>query len=115
MVHVGRAMVERVRQRFVSKDLTAALSGRPRSSRHRELGPHGKSVLETQAPSESPVRPTHWTKHLLAKLLVDLIVVKSVPDEERHKLIKKSGSNPGSRRSADPGSWDMEDIRVLIP
>jgi len=99
MLHVGLATVERIRKRFVLEGLTVAINARPRPGGQRKLSPKGEAVLETLAKSEPPEGRTRWTMQLLAKRLVELKVVNSISDETVRKVLKKSGSNPGSRRS----------------
>lgn len=99
MLHVGRATIERIRKRFVLEGMNAALNERPRPGGQRKLGPKGEAVLETLAKSEPPEGQTRWTMQLLAKRLVELKVVDSISDETVRKVLKKSGSSPGSIRS----------------
>ena len=99
MLHVGRATVERIRKRFVLEGLHAALNERPRPTGQRKLGPKGEAVLEQLAKSEPPEGRKRWTMELLAKRLVELKVVDSISDETVRKVLKKSASSPGSRRS----------------
>ena len=99
VLHVGRATVERIRKRFVLEGLEAALSERPRPGGQRKLGPKGEAVLAQLAKSEPPEGRKRWTMELLAKRLVELKVVENISDETVRKVLKKSGSNLGSRRS----------------
>ena len=96
-VEVGRATVERVRQRFVEQGLEAALVRKPqdRPSRERKLDGRAEARLIALACSAPPGGRAEWTMQLLADRLVELEVVDTVSDETVRRALKKTRSSPG--------------------
>jgi transposase len=96
-VAVGRATVERIRQRFVEQGLEAALvrkkQGRP--GRQRKLDGRAEARLIALACSAPPEGRKEWTMKLLADRLVELEVVGSVCDETVRRALKKTRSSRG--------------------
>jgi transposase len=96
-VAVGRATVERIRERFVEQGLDAALGRKPqdRPSRLRKLDGRAEARLIALACSAPPVGRTEWTMQLLADKLVELAVVDTVSDETVRRVLKKTRSSRG--------------------
>jgi len=96
-VEVGRATVERVRQRFVEQGLEAALDRKPqgRPSRERTLDGRAEARLIALACSPPPGGRAEWTMQLLADTLVELRVVDAVCDETVRRCLKKTRSSRG--------------------
>jgi transposase len=96
-VAVGRATVERLRQRFVEHGLEAALGRKPqdRPSRPRTLDGRAEARLIALACSAPPSGRTEWTLQLLADKLVELKVVATVSDETVRRALKKTRSSRG--------------------
>ena len=96
-VAVGRATVERVRQRFVEHGLEAALGRKPqdRPSRQRKLDGRAEARLIALACSAPPPGRKEWTMQLLADKLVELQVVDAVCDETVRQALKKTRSSRG--------------------
>jgi transposase len=96
-VAVGRATVERIRQRFVELGLEAALARKPqdRPSRPRKLDGRAEARLIALACSAPPEGRKEWTLQLLADKLVELRVVDSVCDETVRRALKKTRSSRG--------------------
>jgi hypothetical protein len=96
-VEVGRATVERVRQRFVEQGLEAALGRKPqdRPSRERTLDGRAEARLIALACSPPPGGRAEWTLQLLADKLVELRVVDAVCDETVRRCLKKTKSSRG--------------------
>ena len=96
-VALGRATVERIRQRFVEHGLEAALNprtpGRPR--RPRKLDGRAEARLIALACSAPPQGRKEWTMQLLADELVELEVVDTVCDETVRRALKKTRSSRG--------------------
>jgi len=80
-VRVHWATVERIRQRFVTEGLAAALAERPRPGKARLLDGRQEAHLVALACSEPPPGHQRWTMRLLARRLVDLEVVEAISDE----------------------------------
>ena len=96
-VTVGRATVERVRQRFVEQGLEAALGRKKQDhpSRPRKLDGRAEARLIALACSAPPSGRTEWTMQLLADQLVELAVVDAVCDETVRRALNKTRSSRG--------------------
>jgi transposase len=87
---VGRATVERLRQRFVEEGL-GALEERPRPG----LPP--KLDAKAEACSAAPEGRQRWTLHLLADRVVALGLTEAYSYESVRRVLKKLTSSHGSR------------------
>ena len=96
-VAVGRATVERVRQRFVEQGLEAALNPHKpdRPGRPRKIDGDAEARLIALACSAPPQGRKEWTMQLLADKLVELEVLDSVCDETVRRALKKTRSSRG--------------------
>jgi transposase len=96
-VAVGRATVERVRQRFVEQGLEAALNPKKpdRPCRPRKLDGHAEARLIALACSAPPQGRKEWTMQLLADQLVELQILDTVCDETVRRALKKTKSSRG--------------------
>jgi transposase len=83
------ATVERVRQRFVTEGLEAALAERPRPGKARKLDGRQEAHLVALACSEPPSGHARWTMQLLAARLVELKEVASISDETVRRVLKR--------------------------
>ncbi len=86
-VHTGT--VERVRERFVTEGLAAALAERPRPGKARKLDGRQEAHLVALACSEPPAGQARWTMQLLADRLVELKEVASISDETVRRVLKR--------------------------
>jgi transposase len=106
---VGRATVERLRQRFVESGLEC-LHDHPRPGAEPKLDEKGEARLIAEACSPAPEGRAKWTLELLAERVVALQLTESYSDESVRRVLKKTDSNRGSksngvsRRSAAPTS-----------
>jgi len=93
---VGTATVERVRKRFVTEGLEAAL-GRRKANRiyARRLDGDGEAHLIALACSEAPQGRARWTLRLLADRMVALEYVESVSYQTVRRVLKKTNLSPG--------------------
>ena len=91
---IGRATVERTRQRFVESNLEA-INERPRAGKQPKLDAKAEARLIAEACSEAPEGRTHWTMQLLADRLVELKVVEKISDETVRRRLKKTSSSRG--------------------
>jgi transposase len=98
-LHVGVATVERIRKRCVEEGLDAALQERPRPGGQRKLDGKQEAFLIALACSTPPEGRTCWTMQLLAGKLVELRVVDAISDETVRRMLKKTSSSHGRRRS----------------
>jgi hypothetical protein len=112
----SRRTVERVRRRFVTEGLEAALHLRPQPARPGKVKIKGdvEQRLLQLACSDPPPGRCHWTLQMLADELVVLGLVDRVSVETVRQALKKTTSSPGSpppgasRRMPTPnssGAW----------
>ena len=91
---VGRATVERLRQRFVEEGL-GALEERPRPGTQPKLNEKAEARLLAEACSDAPEGRKRWTLHLLADRVVALGLAASYSYESVRRVLKKVPSNRG--------------------
>jgi hypothetical protein len=94
---VGERTVERVRKRFVTESLDAALHPRPHPPRPDKVkikGPVEKQLIQL-ACSDPPAGRCRWTLQLLADRLVVLKCVDGVSHEAVRRALKKTTSRLG--------------------
>src|SRR5919202_2289541 len=91
---VGRATVERLRQRFVEEGL-GALEERPRPGTEPKLDEKAEARLIAAACSRAPEGRKRWTLHLLADRVVTLGLAESYSYESVRRVLKKMTSNRG--------------------
>ena len=90
-LEVGRATVERVRQRFVEEGFEAALDPRPpRREYRRKLDGEQEAHLVALACGAPPDGEARWTLRLLAGRLVELEVVEAISHETVRRILKKT-------------------------
>jgi len=91
---VGRATVERLRQRFVEAGL-GALEERPRPDPQPKLDAKAEARLIAEACSAAPEGRQRWTLHLLADRVVALGLAPSYSSESVRRVLKKRSSSRG--------------------
>jgi len=96
-LEVGRATVERVRQRFLEKGLLDALVRRPQPERpaQRKMDGELEARLVTLACSQAEGGRKRWTMRLLADKLVQLGYVDQISHTTIWETLKKMNSNRG--------------------
>src|SRR4051794_3671928 len=99
-VGTGPRTIARVRQRFVTEGLPAALDHRPQPPRPDKIKIKGnvEQKLVQLACGDPPHGRCHWTLQLLADELVVLGLVASVSTETVRQALKKTTSSRGSSR-----------------
>src|SRR5262249_23931166 len=95
---VGRATVERLRQRFVEEGL-GALEERPRPGAQSKLDAKAEARLIAEACSAAPEGRQRWTFHLLADRVVALGLAASYSYESVRRVLKKRSSSRGCRNN----------------
>jgi transposase len=86
----SRATVERVRRRFATGGLDAAIKDKPQKGRPRALSSKQAAHLIAIACSDAPHGHDHWPLRLLGQKAVELGYVESIsPETVRHVLEKK--------------------------
>lgn len=91
---MGRATVERTRQRFVEVGLNA-LHERPRPGKQSLLEAKGQARLIAEACSPAPAGREHWTWQWLADRVVTLGLAESCAYETVRRVLKKTRSSRG--------------------
>ena len=94
---VSERTVERVRKRFVTESLEAALQPRPlppRPDKVKIMGPVEKQLIQL-ACSDPPAGRSRWTLQLLADRLVVLSDLDGVSTETVRQSLKKTTSRRG--------------------
>src|SRR6266540_3975578 len=90
------ATVARVRQRYVTAGLEAALHRKPPAREyHRRLDGQQEAHLAALACSAAPEGHKRWTLRLLADRLVELQVVETVSYETVRQALKQTASSRG--------------------
>jgi len=93
-LNIGRATVERTRQRFVEENL-AALDERPRPGNKPKLDARAEARLIAEACSAAPDGRERWTLALLADRVVQLQLADSYSYEAVRRVLKKTNSSRG--------------------
>ena len=91
---IGRATVERTRQRFVEENL-AAPDERPRPGNKPKLDARAEARLIAEACSAAPDGRKRWTLQLLADRVVQLQLADSYSYEAVRRVLKKTNSSRG--------------------
>ena len=98
-LQIGVSTVERARRRFVEEGLEASLRERPRPGARPKLGPKEQAYVVALACTKPPEGRHRWTMQLLADRVIELQLVPDISDEAIRRLLKRTNSSPGSRRS----------------
>ena len=91
---IGRATVERTRQRFVEEGL-GALEERPRPGTQPKLDAQAQARLIAEACSTAPEGRKRWPLHLLADRVVTLGLAAAYSYESVRRVLKKRSSSRG--------------------
>jgi transposase len=94
----GPRTVARVRKRFVTEGLEAAIDHRPQPARPDKIKIKGdlEQRLIELACTDPPRGRCHWTLRLLADEMVVLGLADSISTETVRQALKKTTSSPGS-------------------
>ncbi len=91
---IGRATVERTRQRFVAENL-AALDERPRPGNKPKLDARAEARLIAEACRTAPSGRQRWRLQLLADRVVQLEMAESYSYEAVRRVLKKTRLSRG--------------------
>jgi transposase len=91
---VGRATVERLRQRFVAEGL-GALEERPRPGTPPKLDEKAEARLSAAACRDAPEGRKPWTLHVLADRVVALGLAASYSYESVRRVLTKATASRG--------------------
>jgi transposase len=94
-LRIGVATVERTRRRCVEEGVEASLRERPRPGAR----PKEQAFVVALACTRPPEGRERWTLQLLAERVVELQIVPDITDESIRRLLKRTSSSRGSRRS----------------
>jgi hypothetical protein len=94
-VHGGVATVERIRKRFVTEGLEAALIDRRRPGGQPKLGGKEEAFLIVTACSAPPSGRTRGTLQLLADRLVEVGIVDAISEDTVGRTLKKTPLSRG--------------------
>jgi transposase len=95
-LEVSCPTIGRVRQRFASEGVEAALHRRPPSRQYQQkLDGRQEAHLVAVACSTPPEGQGRWTLRLLANRMVELEYVDSLSYETVRRVLKKTNSSPG--------------------
>lgn len=96
MLEVSAPTVGRVRQRFATAGLDAALHRKPPERQwERKLDGAQEAHLIALACREAPEGRARWSLRLLAEKMVELGYVEEVSHETIRRTLKRGSSNPG--------------------
>src|SRR5215217_2362587 len=98
-LRMGVATLERLRRRFVEEGPEASLRERPRPGARPKLGPKEQAFVVALACTKPPEGRERWTMQLLAERVVELQIVPDITDEAIRRLLKRTDSSRGLRRS----------------
>jgi transposase len=98
ILQVHPRTVSRVRQRYVSEGLEAALHDRSRSGRPVEITGEVEAKVTMLACSAPPEGRDHWTLQLLADKMVELDYIDHLSDVAVMKVLKKTNCGLGRSR-----------------
>jgi transposase len=95
---VSPKTISRVRRRFVTEGVDAAIDHRPQPARPGKIKIKGdvEQRLVELACTDPPRGRCHWTLKLLADEMVVLGLVDSISTETVRQALKKTTSSPGS-------------------
>jgi transposase len=93
---VGRATIERTRQRFVEEGL-GAREERPRPGKQPKLEAKAQARLIAEACRAAPEGRQRWTLPLLAERVVALGLVDTYAYESVRRVLKKRSASHGGR------------------
>lgn len=91
---VNNRTVERIRERFVTEGLEAALNRKPQTNRKRKIDGEIEAHLVRIACSKAPEGRAKWTLRLLADKMVELNYVDSLSHEGVRQNLKKNKLKP---------------------
>ena len=93
-LRIGKSTVQRVRNRYRSDGLDAALAELPRSGRPTKLTETLEAHLVALACSDAPEGRDHWTMELLQKQLVKDKKIPTISTVSLWRYLKKRGIKP---------------------
>jgi transposase len=90
LLHVSRATIHRLRQRFVTEGLKAALEDNPRPGRPNVFCSRDEAQITALACSDPPEGHGQWSLRLLADKAVELGYVETISYVTVFNILKKT-------------------------
>lgn len=99
VLQVSMKKIDRVKKRFAEEGLEAVLQGKPSTRVYsRKADGDVEAHLIALSCSPAPEGYQRWTLRLLADKAVELNYVESISHETVRRVLKKTSSNPGSKK-----------------
>lgn len=124
-LEISGPTVGRVRKRYVTEGLDAALNHRPpKAFRPPKLDGRQEAHLIALVCSDPPSGHARWTLRLLADKMVELEFIDSVSHVTVWQTLKKTSSSPGGARSgvfrprraaSSSGTWRTSSMCTVAP
>jgi len=95
LLYVSEQTIRRVRLRYVTDGLQAALEDKPHPSTGSDLDEKQEARVIALACSEPPAGQVRWTLELLVQEILKDGIVTHISPETVRLLLKKTNSNPG--------------------
>ncbi len=95
LLYVSEQTIRRVRLRFETEGMQAALEDKPHPSTGSELDEKQEARVIALACSEPPAGRARWTLELLTQEVLKDGIVSDISPETVRLLLKKTNSNPG--------------------
>lgn len=95
LLYVSEQTIRRVRLRYVTEGMQAALEDKPHPSTGSELDEKQEARVIALACSEPPAGRARWTLELLTQEVLKDGIVSHISPETVRLLLKKTNSNPG--------------------
>ena len=95
LLYVSEQTIRRVRLRYVTDGLQAALEDKPHPSTGSDLDEKQEARVIALACSEPPAGQARWTLELLVQEILKDGIVTHISPETVRLLLKKTNSNPG--------------------
>src|SRR6266498_4341010 len=98
LLYVSEQTIRRVRLRFETEGMQAALEDKPHPTTGSELDEKQEARVIALACSEPPAGRARWTLELLTQEVLKDGIVSDISPETVRLLLKKTNSNPGSKK-----------------
>ena len=99
ILSTSQPTVVRVRKRFVTEGLSAAIEDKPRSGRPPKFSGTHRAEITALACSDPPQGRNRWSMRLIADTLVQLEFVDNISHQTVSNVLKKTNFPPTSKSS----------------
>ena len=94
VLNISQPTVGRVRRRFTTSGVDAALAEEPRSGRPPKFSGKNRAEITAIACSDPPQGRSRWSMRLIADRLVELEMVETISHQSVFNVLKKTNSSP---------------------